>query len=311
MNAIGARRWVTALRKYLLTGLWGAALVVLVASTLGWVWSDRESSGLTYLSVILSMLCLLLATVSAVAHYELYVQKSIAEKTSGEARLLLSSTLKELRQIFDSRTGLSSFYSKKYHGIEPEIDLNDATQRYVIGLIQRTKTIFDTLTGDNCSVCIKLLSEPSVASDARPPMIVKTVRDPLSSATRFFADGEEFSALENTAFKYIIGEKSRRYFYFNNDLYREYVMGEYENSRPSWPKFYNATAVCAIKNPSKDGVDEIIGFLCVDNFKGRFDKEITCETMKMITSSLYYVFSNLAVIDSADGKPQPRNYSRK
>jgi len=302
MKAFRAIRFITTARKYLFAGGWFAALAIMVATVLGWYWSDGNENGLVSAVVALVMLCFLLATISGIATYELVTQRRLLENSEQNSNAKLTNTLKELRKIFDSRTGLSSFFSKRYQGLDPTVNLEEATQRYVVGLLQRVKNIFDTLTGRDCSVCIKLLSDPVSTGSTHPPMIVKTIRDPLSSASRFFADDEEFNALENTAFRYLIGEKSPRYFYYNNDLYRSYLLGEYESSRDSWPEFYNATAVCAIKNPTKDGSNEIIGFLCVDNFSGGFEREVSCETLKMASTSLYYVFSNLSAIQKHSGQ---------
>lgn len=210
--------------------------------------------------------------------------------------------MKQMQHVLESRTGVSAFFSQKILSRRTEINLEEAVSNYVSDLLYRTKLIFDEITGDNCSVCVKLFDISSDGSFPETPVLRKTLRDPSSAAERMIGLDERITISENTAFNFIAGSAVHRSFYFNNALYRSYLAGNYQNSRPEWFKFYNATAVCAIKNPSKRFQNDTIGFLCVDNFKGNFDADLTCAIMKSLATCLFYVYRNLVLIkSSSDG----------
>lgn len=80
----------------------------------------------------------------------------------------------------------------------------------------------------------------------------------------------------NTAFKDIL-TNSKRSYYMSNNLFLLSRFRLYENQNKNWRKFYNATLVVPItleEDAELIGRNNVVGFLCVDNKKGRFDSNV-------------------------------------
>lgn len=127
------------------------------------------------------------------------------------------------------------------------------------------------LTDDQCSACIKIIKDG----------LIKThYRDPISYRLRQVSDfhGDKpfiYHVSDNYAFKLITDPNYKETSFFCDDLIENKA---YENRNPKWEQLYNATAVVPIeigenidfikRSKSKK---RVIGFLCVDNFKGGFE----------------------------------------
>lgn len=154
-------------------------------------------------------------------------------------------------------------------------------QKFLLFSLSNIKEAFDILTHDECSVCIKLIINDNE---------VKTyARDPVSYRERHDADLKltTFPIRGNTAFDNITNPCHPDSTYISNDLSKEAI---YINKNPNWNKCYNACIVVPIRIlNSNASVPEyrIIGFLCVDNLRGGFDRQI-CLNILASFGDLYY-----------------------
>lgn len=265
------------------------AVVFLIAV----VYSSTDVDTASYSVIFLSAAIAVLAPASLFFALEALRYQRTSENALSESNFKYTIVLGELRQLFDVRTETTD----TLFGLGTDDEAGEAAiavESYINSVLHHGKRMMDALTGDNCSICVKLLDSPTGEIDASNSRISIVYRDAASAEKRSHRSNYSFFASENTAFRRIIERNPIGYYYYNNDLYRSYLFGEYDNSNRRWFKNYNATAVCAIKNPARDSPNEIVGFLCVDNFKGGFDKNITCNTMKLLSTSLFYLFDNLA-----------------
>lgn len=141
---------------------------------------------------------------------------------------------------------------------------------FIIGMLTNIKEIFDILTFDEVSVCIKLLDK----DEDKDEFLVKTfMRDSISYRVRSETENflPEYPVHENTAFKNIMDPYSPDSYYMCNDLENE---KGYINANKNWRKSYNACLVVPIRILEKAKTYSVLGFICVDNFKGNFDDKI-------------------------------------
>lgn len=163
-------------------------------------------------------------------------------------------------------------YAHKYRSIvtdvylsypDQELDHYRTLKEFLVYMMANVKEIFDITTGDSCAVCVKVLQRNDVRT---------LVRDSISERRRSQADGVKvFDYRRNTAFRYILDEKFKDSFYLSNNMKIEKV---YENANPYWRELYNSTLVVPIRIVTNEEthVARVIGFICVDNFKGGFTR---------------------------------------
>lgn len=204
-------------------------------------------------------------------------------------------------QLRDRIVELDSFHNALLIDTEyvPEesdvIDILRISKQFYIYLANNIKDIFDLITGDICSVCIKI-----IGSNEKDEVVISTLmRDTRSFRERKSKDSlfnEPFLWYENTAFKLILSNDTADTYYASDNLNLEQ---SYINANNNWANFYNATLVAPIRinlddsRYEKDLYSNVIGFVCVDNQIGRFNNRASIETMASIVDSLYQYF-NLA-----------------
>lgn len=173
------------------------------------------------------------------------------------------------------------------------IDYERANELFYLFVVNNLKTAFDSLTKDRCSVCIKLLDEGRKNNGS---IMVRTfIRDSASYSGRRSSDKSicEYPYYENTAFKSILSPDSPNSIYVSDDLLSEKT---YINLNPNWNNYYNATLVCPIRIsliPEKEmAINEysVVGFICIDNMKGRLDNEICTQLLSSVSDGLYNHF---------------------
>jgi len=173
------------------------------------------------------------------------------------------------------------------------IDILRITKQFNMYLVNNIKDIFDFLTDDSCSVCIKIIG----INDKSEVIVSTLMRDTKSFRERKSKDGlfnEPFLWYENTAFKLILSNDTADSYYVSDNLSKEQ---SYTNLNNNWRRFYNATLVAPLRinlNDSKFGEDQflnVIGFVCIDNKKGNFDTRASIEVMASIADSLYQYFN--------------------
>ena len=165
-------------------------------------------------------------------------------------------------------------------------------REYMIFFLNNVKEVFDVVTRDQCSVCIKLI-EPN-ETNTEQSYITTHSRDAISYRERSTIDKdlEKYPYYENMAFNRLLNKKYADKYYICNDLQNE---RPYTNINPNWKKYYNACLVVPISLPYKD-IDGkkkriIIGFLCVDNLKGGFDELVAHDLLAAIADLQFIVFS--------------------
>jgi ABC-type multidrug transport system fused ATPase/permease subunit len=174
---------------------------------------------------------------------------------------------------------------KDYTSLE---DRKSSFQRFLDYMVSNIKQTFDMITGDACSVCIKLLEQNKEGA-----WMVKTfIRDHISYRERSNTDTflPEYNFQANTAFKNILDEYCPESFYMRNDLKSEYKNGHYNNANKNWDKFYNACLVVPIRRIIDKQNSTIVGFLCVDNQKGGFEDKIGLNTLASFGDLCYHLF---------------------
>ncbi|MEA3545744.1 MAG: hypothetical protein U9R69_11085 [Thermodesulfobacteriota bacterium] len=173
------------------------------------------------------------------------------------------------------------------------LSIESSFKKYFMFLLANVKEIFDILTGDECSACIKLIDG---SGDVRTFM-----RDPISYRSRHETDKHltVFKGSGNTAFNLILSPDFSDT-YFANDNLKEHE--NYSNANTKWRKLYNASIVAPIRIslPSTDiDTDEdsyVLGFICVDNLKGNFNNVVCINTLSAIGDlcfHLFYTYDNL------------------
>lgn len=173
--------------------------------------------------------------------------------------------------------------------------------------LDNIKNVFDTLTGKNNSVCLKMVRtelvqsvpEPRTAEGDLSPTreMVKTVRtlyrDTQSHRLRRENDVrlEKYVANSNSAFAHILSNDTRNFFYLSNDLAKDQ---SYVNTNPRWREFYNATMVSPVRienftDPKPAETEKYItwGFLCVDSMKATYRQDVELELLEAF-ADLYF-----------------------
>lgn len=164
---------------------------------------------------------------------------------------------------------------------------NLSFQKYLVFLMDNIKEIFDVLTDDQCSVCIKII----VPGEYPELTTVKThYRDSISFRERKLIDSsmQSFPYYENTAFKQIIQDPYKNPCFICNDLKKE---SGYLNMNKNWYKYYNASMVVPISlTLSKEEERMILGFICIDNMKGGFEEKIGRNIISAIADLNFLVY---------------------
>lgn len=188
------------------------------------------------------------------------------------------------------------------------VDYERTNEMFYLFLLNNIKTIFDILTDDKCSACIKILEE----GDSENEIMVRTfMRDSGSYRERKSSDKSicQYPYYENTAFKRIFSPDIPDGYYASDDLASERT---YINMNKNWRKYYNATLVCPIRLESisdrKLVLNEysVIGFICIDNFKGGLNNHTSVQLLAAISDSLYNHFSLFNELKNVSTSPVPR-----
>lgn len=176
---------------------------------------------------------------------------------------------------------------------DPGQSLNEHLRCY-LGILE---SMFSKYTATECAVCVKMLMP------GHNPQNVKTlVRDPKSLFKRAYVDKnlKSYPYSACTVFKEIFKESPS--IFLSNNLKR---ISNFQSANESWKKHYNAVLAIAISDHEQATLDNTIGFLCVDNFIGRFDenfcKEIliacACDVFQLFT--VYYKITGRQQLDGA------------
>lgn len=191
---------------------------------------------------------------------------------------------KGLVEIINIRTDYMNFFEKKlnddavkslWSGSNDPLSedkykiITDCINELLAKLCTRVVLSFEIITNNTCSSTIKLL-------DPETMQVSTKARDLTQHGRRIKADAilPSYLASENTAFRKILIDGNESY--VSNWLHLLYLLGYYHNNNEHWARAYGATVVVPILLDPNKGADKnnILGFLCADNFEGRFPPEL-------------------------------------
>lgn len=168
--------------------------------------------------------------------------------------------------------------------------LHGSFMSFIDFTLTNIKACLTNISGDECSVCIKIIS------DNRSIQVLR--RDNVSYRIRSNFDNRHpsFPIISNSAFSKIAdGHDSATYFACDNLAGN----GGYVNTHDGWQSLYNATVVVPIQKIIRQGPGgeyDIVGFLCVDNLNGNLDNPTCRDFLSAIGDSLYNLFFALSEI---------------
>lgn len=150
-----------------------------------------------------------------------------------------------------------------------------ALLRYYLDEIRR---LFTNYTHRNCAACIKMLRKPERTVNT-------LVRDTGSLTDRNYLDTKypRYSYNSNTIFETILREKN---VFMCNELSR---LACYKRVYDDWHKHYTAVLVAPIAESQDITFETTIGFLCVDNHGGGFDKPFCAPVISILATDLYQI----------------------
>lgn len=176
---------------------------------------------------------------------------------------------------------------------------NDSTRvirrakRHVEFLLTSLSDVSQNYTGHKCSASLKLLFPSDKLDDG--PLVIALARDTKVENTHRRHNDNLYPVLSSRADSSFQSALSGGGFFFSNDLITLHNKGLYKNGRNDWMKDYNATAIVAVHDPRVSDPGQLcIGFLCVDNFGGRFDDRAYREMLELFARGMYDVISGLS-----------------
>jgi hypothetical protein len=184
--------------------------------------------------------------------------------------------------VLDDLRAFMRFFDEKFHDdiLGPLVGGNgelsedkyklftDRSRELLAKLCSRVAEAFTTLTRDKCCATLKIYNSETGEISTRARDLGQPEYGSRHDVDRALP---AFDYRQNTAFQEIIdGEKD---FYKSNWLPFLALFEFYKNQNPNWMQWYQATVVLPLF-VTEEGNSRIVGFLCVDNLKGRFRKKL-------------------------------------
>jgi len=259
-------------------------------------------------SIVLSVVVLIivLANMSLLrGYYNLHQESSKSyeelEREFQESSSVISNLKEKIKDEINTKTKIAQIvhnFSHEYrniiNGIHSDLislDYDNFEKRktsfrmFISYMLENIKEVFDILTYDEVSVCIKILYKKE------EDFLVKTfLRDGISYRERSSTEHIllEYPCHENTAFKNITDIHCPDSYYLCNDLYKEKT---YNNINRKWSEYYNACLVVPIRLIINKDLSYMLGFICVDNFKGNFDDKIAVDILASFGDNCFHLFN--------------------
>lgn len=215
--------------------------------------------------------------------------------------------LRHLREISEARTQLSSFALQNEHDPAQRDERLRLTDTFLQSLVEKTRDMFEDYVQRTCAVSIKVL----VAGEHGRPYIQTYLRDGQSARLRSRAGSPHVYpiGLHSPFFDIVAGQTEGDVF-LENDLVLAEEAGAYLNGNPSWKRLYRAALVVPIKHPDGAANENIVGFLCIDSLKGRFD-EVACVSMaKIVANCVFLAFLELSILGVVSNGENNENASK-
>lgn len=201
------------------------------------------------------------------------------------SEIIIKNTSEYINNItYYQRQILSKFDDLLEKGVINEDNIKKLTEDFTQFLSTFTANLqsyFTLVTSDNCAITVKIVKNKKVKTFYRDSISYRSRRQ-----TDKNTDGSDFiyNISDNYAFDVITSPDFKECSYFCNNL-RENP--DYKNLNDRWKNFYNATAVVPISLNIGDYKDNILGFLCVDNFNGNLSLKAV-EGFLYSSSSIIY-----------------------
>lgn len=247
---------------------------------------------------------LVLTAIYSIRRYDKLLQEhsrsdSVIKKLDRRIQKLSEDVVAEIAKEGIIATVFHNFcheYRKVVSEIKSDLTIDDYSlfndrkgsfEKFIHYMVTNIKQVFDVLTNDSCAVSIKILDKE---------LIVRTyVRDHISYRERSEIDRHlpKYNCQQNTAFKNILDPYCHDSYYLCNDLKQERERGYYDNANPNWPKYYNACLVVPVRLITKYDHEEesnVVGFICVDNHKGGFDKNTGLNVLASFGDLCFHLF---------------------
>lgn len=206
---------------------------------------------------------------------------------------------KHMYKLVEAQTGLAA-------GEHDVKILRTDVNKYINFLLAQAKLIFDKYTGGDTAACVKIFTEHREFDGAfggkitTPQDVITLARDERCVHSRGKTDKEQttqrYPYNANTAFSEVIHNPAKENYFYSDDLKALASRDEYNNSNPMWRKYYNATAVHAIKDPEAPVSEGVVGFLCIDNLTGGFDDRFCKSILALLADTLYYVIRTTTIL---------------
>ena len=296
-------------------------VVVTIVTIQDGKFTNSSMSVIAALAIVNILLCILLASQSRrisflhlIKSKRLSNQNRIKKALEEKSRIIndICETTHNINdQMRDRIFELFDNYSRELNETEtlaksnPDVLLQNfrrTNEMFHLFLIDNVRNVFESITGDKCSTCIKIL----VLDDYSEDILVRTyIRDSNSYRARKGSDDIifEYAYYENTAFKTILSSENNASYYACDDLSSE---STYINLNDGWKNIYNATLVAPIRmklgSPATDY--SVIGFICIDNKEGGLNNGACINLLASIADSLY---SHFVLLNSLVDKLEERS----
>ncbi len=196
---------------------------------------------------------------------------------------LRESTIESIKDGKMSHEQYEEYSNKAY----AEVD------KFFILSVTRIAALFEQITGNKCHVSVKLF-------DTESKKIRTRARDDSALTNRAEIDKNlgwyEYS--NNTAFLQILDDENAKFFLSNNLRFLS-VFKKYKNSNPDWKALYTACMVVPITGKTHGAQinhESVLGFLCVDNLGGGFDKKVGLQLLYSFARMYEFVFIAAAAL---------------
>lgn len=173
-----------------------------------------------------------------------------------------------------------------------EISITESKASYKSFLqlfLSNIKKFYDDYTKDDCSVYIALITDQ--LGDTDNFYVTTYYRDPISYQRRSQIDKKHPEYLSNDfyPFKYILSSEVSDAIFANDDCIHTLSFRDRIND---WHKHYNAIIAVPIRKSENNFMSGYsnLGFLVIDNKKGKLNNDVAIETLKAHADVLYHLF---------------------
>lgn len=212
----------------------------------------------------------------------------------GASQEKYSIILASIANLAKTRTGLSRDLLKLAEGKDIDDSHEQAVSKFLREACDNLRSALTSYTNSSCTVSVKIISPKETESKN---FYVRTVaRDAHSAVIRsnVYENIEPYEFKSHYLISKLVLSDPQSAYTFENDL--QSLGDEYRNPMHDWHRFFNASAIHLISDPSSELNDSVYGFLMVDNIKGGFDNGPVRHIMETYSVMLYFVLRSAVAI---------------